>query len=61
MPASLPPCPSQRRWRDDLHLSHTIADQVAINALGDIAVETIDVPRVVKPRDVVLKLAAARL
>ena len=34
---------------------------VAMNAPGDVTVETIDVPRVVKPRDVVLKLAAARL
>ena len=32
---------------------------VAMNAPGDVTVETIDVPRVVKPTDVVLKLAAA--
>lgn len=32
---------------------------VVMNAPGDVAVETIDTPRVVKPTDVVLKLAAA--
>lgn len=32
---------------------------VVMNAPGDVTVETIDVPRVVKPSDVVIKLAAA--